>query len=87
METIFNEKDIVKFKNGLKYQVVKVCQINEEDYYYLMDINEGFDENNPSFIMGKECFKEDKMYVKVLTDKEEIEKVLPYFKKALEAQQ
>ena len=87
METIFKEKDLVKLKNGQKFQVVKAINIDEIDYYLLVQINKDADYKNPTFVMAKENIIEDKMFIKILKDEEEIEKVLPYFKDAMKQQE
>ena len=86
MESVFDEKDFIKLKNGLKFQVAKVFYVDEVEHYYLLNVNEGADPKNPEMVIGREEYVDGKFLLKILSDEKEIETAFTYLKEAIESE-
>ena len=68
---------IVEFDKNDKWFVAYVKEINNAKYSYLIKINENEDDFLEEYQVVKSFYENDDEYMDTVTDKEELEKIMP----------
>lgn len=76
MDTILKDNDLVSIGGNRKLFVIKSFTHNNENYAYCQDVT-NIKEDNSLFIIAKEIVENDEARLDILTDRDELEKVLP----------
>ena len=79
MDTILKDHDLITIAGNRKLYVIKSFVYNDDGYAYCQDVTE-IDSKPNEYIMVKEVIVDDSAENEILTEKEEIDKLLPILK-------